>query len=169
MDNRLLFEERQFLGRNKQSNFVRVILALTCFAAYYWSTYRDLSGKLFLILGISIIVFSILLAFTMHFKTRLYEGYIELARFFSLQKIKIPIQSIELAEVVNYDEFYINNAVFNLHLKGKIHFYTSGQQAVKITDKDGLIYLIGSRQSGILANIIQKQIESNSGKLTDDR
>ena len=159
MNNDLLFEEKQFLGRNKQSNFIKIILAATCFVAYFWSTYQDLSGKLFLILGIGIIVFSIILTFMLHFKTRVFKDYIELERFFSLRKVKISLKNILSVELVDYDEFYINNAVFNLHLKGKIHFYTQGKNAVKLTDKDGLVYLIGSQQCEILFNVIQQQLK----------
>lgn len=159
MNDRLLFEEKQFLGRNKQSNFIKIILSGTCFAAYYWSTYRDFSGKLFLYLGIGILVFSILLTFMLHFKTKVFDSYIELERFFSLRKVKISLKNIVSVELVNYDEFYINNAVFNLHLKGKIHFYTQGNHAIKLTDTDGLVYLIGTQQHEILLNIIQQQLK----------
>ena len=56
----------------------------------------------------------------------------------------------------------MNNPVFNLHLRGRVHFFTNGDVAVKCTDLDGLVYIIGSKESEKLKEIIQKQMEGIS-------
>jgi hypothetical protein len=35
--------------------------------------------------------------------------------------------------------------VYNLHQKGKIRFYASGKEAIYLTDRDGLVYIIGTQ------------------------
>jgi hypothetical protein len=55
----------------------------------------------------------------------------------------------------------INNPVYNLHKKGTIRFYSYGKYAVKLTDKDGLVYLIGSQDpiefDAMVKSIINKK------------
>ena len=159
MQQDLVFKEKQFLGRNLHMLFIRIILAVFCFTAYFWSKNREQSGNLFLVVGVVIIVLSIILTFLTHFKTRVYTGSIELEQFWMFRKIKIPIKNLASIEIIPYDRFYINNPVFNLHLRGRVHFYTNGELAVKLTDKDGLVYIIGSKESEQLKNSIQKQMD----------
>jgi hypothetical protein len=52
----------------------------------------------------------------------------------------------------------LNRAVYNLHLKGTIRFYTRGVDAVELTDKDGLIYLIGSQKAEELTRVIKNKL-----------
>jgi len=79
-----LFEERQYLGANKYSLLSRIVLALFCFFAYYWSEnpkpvavlgiptaaypVQELgnSGQLFFLMGMIILVLSALLVFVLH-------------------------------------------------------------------------------------------------------
>lgn len=154
-----VFFERQYLGRNRQMLAIRLILAAFCFAAFYWSRNREISGDLFLVLGIAILFFSSILTFAIHFKTKVTDKSIELEQFFSFRKVKIPLKNIRSAEIVKYSRFYIKNPVFNLHFKGRIHFYTTGESAVLVTDKDGLIYLIGSQQPERLHAVVLGKID----------
>ena len=57
-----------------------------------------------------------------------------------------------------YSKYILNRSVYNLHLKGTIRFYTRGTDAVKLTDKDGLIYLIGSQKSEELSRVINQEL-----------
>ena len=57
-DKQSLFEEKQYLGYNKLSFLRRMVLALFCFLAYYWSEEQNKSGELFFFMGIAIIVIS---------------------------------------------------------------------------------------------------------------
>ena len=46
----------------------------------------------------------------------------------------------------------------NLHFKCTIRFYTRGRDAVELTDKDGLIYLIGSQKAEELSRVINNKL-----------
>ncbi|MCH8331899.1 MAG: hypothetical protein IH946_11075 [Bacteroidetes bacterium] len=162
-ENEEIYNERQYLGRNRHMLFIRLILAAFCFAAYYWSRNRELSGGLFLVLGVAILSFSSILTFIIHFRTKIVNNSLELLMWFAIRKVKIPLKNIEDIEIVKYDRFRINNPVFNLHLKGRIHFYTTGNLVVRITDKDGLIYLIGSQNPEHLKDTLLEEM----GKISD--
>jgi len=152
------FIEKQYLGLNKMSLTRRMTLAIFCFVAYYWRENHDKSGELYFFLGIAIMIISILLLFILHFKTQVKNGSIILDGLWTSRKIKIDTGSIVSAKKVQYSKYFLNRAVYNLHLKGTIRFYTRGIDAVELTDKDGLVYLIGSQKSEELARVIQKKL-----------
>ena len=52
------------------------------------------------------------------------------------RKIKIDIASLVAVKKVKYSKYILNGAVYNLHLKGTIRFYTRGTDAVELTDKE---------------------------------
>ncbi|HYH57121.1 MAG TPA: hypothetical protein VD772_10940, partial [Anseongella sp.] len=91
-----------------------------------------------------------------HFKTSVYPDAVELDGFWSTRKVKISLDSITNAEKINYSRFMLNNPVYNLHTKGTIRFYTRGREAVKLTDRDGLEYIIGSQLAGDLLAAVKK-------------
>ena len=137
----------------------RLSLSVFCFIAYYWRENNDKSGELFFVIGISIIIFSILLFFMLHFETRVLNGSIILDGLWTSRKIKIEIMSLVSAKRVDYSRYIINRAVYNLHVKGTIRFYTRGSDAVELIDKDGLIYLIGSQKADELSRIINSKLK----------
>jgi hypothetical protein len=157
-----LFEEKQYLGYNKHSLIRRLCMALFCFICYYWNISKGLHPGLFLLLGIAIIIISLILFFVVHLKTSVYSESVVLDGFWTARKIKLNLSGIVSAEVVPYNRFYLNSPVYNLHLKGAIRFYTRGSDAVKLTDKEGLIYIIGSQKAKDFSEIIQKQLNSIS-------
>ena len=138
------FQEKQYLGLNKMALTRRLALSIFCFIAYYWKENNDKSGELYFAIGIAIIIFSIILFFILHFETKVFNGSIILDGLWTSRKVKINTGSLISAKQVNYSKYLINRSVYNLHFKGKIRFYTRGSDAVELTDKDGLIYLIGS-------------------------
>ena len=152
------FIEKQYLGLNKMSITRRMSLAIFCFAAYYWRENHEKSGELYFFLGIAIILISIILLFVLHFKTQVKNGSIILDGLWTSRKIKIDTGSIVSAKKVQYSKYFLNRAVYNLHLKGTIRFYTRGIDAVELIDKDGLVYLIGSQKPEELARVIQKKL-----------
>ena len=152
------FTEKQYLGMNKMSLTRRMSLAIFCFVAYYWRSNHDKEGDLFFFIGIIIIVISVLLIFVLHFKTQVVNGSIILDGLWTSRKIKINTSSIVTVKRVKYSKYILNRAVYNLHLKGTIRFYTRGLDAVELTDKDGLIYLIGSQKVGELTRVIQNKL-----------
>ena len=155
MEGNALFEEKQYLGRNGYWISRRLVLAAFCFLVYFLEK-EGRNAELLLIVGISIVVISVLLLFIVHFKTSVYPDAVELDGFWSTRKVKISLDSITNAEKINYSRFMLNNPVYNLHTKGTIRFYTRGREAVKLTDRDGLEYIIGSQLAGDLLAAVKK-------------
>ena len=152
------FIEKQYFGLNKMSLARRMSLALFCFTAFYWQENHEKSGELYFFIGIAIMIISIILFFILHFKTQVVNGSIILDGLWTSRKIKIDTASLVTVKKVKYSKYILNRAVYNLHLKGTIRFYTRGTDAVELTDKDGLIYLIGSQKAEELARVIQNKL-----------
>ncbi len=156
-----LFFERQFHGNSRYWNLRRFILALFCFIAY-WITEKSTEGDIFLVVGSAILVISICITFVVHFKTSVYENCIVLDGIWSTRKVKIDFASIVKAEKTPYSTYLFNNPVYNLHKKGSIRFYTRGKEAVTLTDREGLKYIIGTQRPDELARIISNQLQKQS-------
>ena len=154
------FLEKQYLGLNKMSFIRRIALAIFCFVAYYWSENYDKSGELFFSLGIAILVISALLVFVLHFETKIINGSIILDGLWTSRKVKIDINSIKSCQKVSYSRFFLNRSVYNLHYKKSIRFFTRGNDAVELTDQDGLIYLIGSQKAEELDRVINEKLNN---------
>jgi len=152
------FIEKQYLGLNKISLTSRIALAIFCLVAYYWRENQDKAGELYFFIGIAIMIISILLLFILHFKTQVKNGSIILDGLWTSRKIKIDTVSIVSVKKVQYSKYFLNRAVYNLHLKGTIRFYTRGTDAVELIDKDGLVYLIGSQKVEELTRVIQNKL-----------
>jgi hypothetical protein len=176
---KILFEEKQYLGYNKSSLLRRILLALFCFIAYYWSEnpkpvdvsgihigsypVQDIpgSGAIFFLLGTVVLLISAALVFILHIKTQVTEKSIILDGLWTSRKVKIELSSIVDAHQVIYDPRFRHISVYNLHKKGRIKFYTSGEEAVELMDRDGLKYIIGTRKPGELLNVILNLINVN--------
>ena len=156
MARHILFQERQTLGSVKFWRTRRFVLALFCYAAYFISEERnrDQEADLFLVVGTGIVLISILFIFLTHYRTIVENGSLILTGLWSTKKVKIDLSSIRKSEIVKYSPYMINNPVYNLHKKGTIRFYAYGKYAVKLTDKDGLEYVIGSQDPIELNNVI---------------
>ena len=154
----LEFLEKQYFGLNKMSLARRMSLALFCFTAYYWRENHEKSGELYFFIGLAIMIISIILFFILHFKTQVVNGSIILDGLWTSRKIKIDTSSLVAVKRVKYSKYILNMAVYNLHLKGTIRFYTRGTDAVELIDKDGLVYLIGSQKAAELTRVIQEKV-----------
>ena len=152
------FIEKQYLGLNKMSLTRRLSLAIFCFIAFYWREQHNKEGELYFFVGIAIIVISVLLFFILHFETKVFNGSIILDGLWTSRKVKIDTASIVSVKKTTYSKFFLNSSVYNLHIKGKIRFYTRGREAVQLTDKDGLIYLIGSQKVDELLRVITTKL-----------
>jgi hypothetical protein len=73
--------------------------------------------------------------------------------------VKIDLNSIVKAEIGQYSRYLFNNPVYNLHSKGAIRFYTSGNDAIHLTDRDGLLYIIGSRHANEFLRAIKDEMK----------
>ena len=159
MGDSVRFNEKQYLGYNKFSFFRRMILALFCFIAYYWSEDQNKSGDIFFIIGCLVIAFSAILIFVLHFETKVQNNSLILDGLWTARKVKIDLSSIKEVKKINYSRFFFNQSVYNLHNKGTIRFFTRGKECVQLIDKDGLIYLIGSQKINELIRVLKIEIE----------
>lgn len=151
-----LYVEKQYLGYNGLSLLRRLSLAFFCFGLYWWKHYNGGNGDLFFLLGMIIIVISILLLFVLHIKIRVFKDHIELDGLWTSKKVFIQIKDISKVERTNYSAYHLNNPVFNLHLKGNVHFYTVGNDALQLTPKEGQPYRIGTSHPEKLEEVLRK-------------
>lgn len=154
------FSEKQYLGRDYIFISIRLVMAIFCFSAYYWTENRDINGDLLLLVGCFILIVSVIMLFILHYRTRVKNKAVILDGLWTTRLVKIDLNSIAKVEKTAYSSFFINNPVYNLHKKGTIRFYAGGKDAVKLTDRDGLIYVIGSQKAGELYNAIMSEIKS---------
>lgn len=158
MSEQVLFEEKQYLGFNKYSILRRMVLAIFCFVAYYYTENREQNADLLFLLGVVVLVVSIITLFVLHLKTTVYKDRIELGGLWTTKKVKIELRNIVKAEKAPYSNYMLNNPVYNLHIKGTIRFFTSGNDAILLTDKEGIIYKIGTQKQEAFYNAIKNPI-----------
>jgi len=154
--NKTLYIENQYLGRDRGWLSVRLLLALFCFVAYYLNIEHERNNRLFLVAGSAIVLISIVMMYVLHYRIIVTGSSIQLSGLWTARLVKIDINSIVEVESKPYSTFLVNNPVYNLHQKGKIRFYAGGKKAAWITDRDGLVYIIGSQHPNELVSAIQK-------------
>jgi hypothetical protein len=170
----ILFEEKQYIGYNKWAIIWRTVLALFCFLLYYWSenpkpvdvTVIEIpsspvgedSGQLFFLMGLVLMLLSLILIFVLHLHTKIVGNNLILDGLWTSRKVKIDLNNIVEVKKVRYSKYFLNRPVYNLHFKNKIRFFTQGNDAIEITDKDGLKYRIGSQKANELKNILNRLI-----------
>lgn len=159
MNNKPVFIEKQYLGREWIPITIRLMLALICFFIYFFTDERERNGDLLAVVGFAIIIISVIMGFLLHFRTRVENKSLLLDGLWTTRLVKIDLNSIVKAEKGNYSRYLFNNPVYNLHKKGTIRFYTSGKSAIFLTDRDGLIYIIGSQCSNELLRAINEEIK----------
>jgi len=157
---KVIYIENQYLGRDRGWLSVRLLLALFCFVAYYINIEQEKNSRLFLVAGSVIILVSIIMMYMLHYRITVTQSSIQLSGLWTARLVKIDLNSVVKYEAQPYSTFLVNNPVYNLHQKGKIRFYAGGKQAVWITDRDGLIYIIGSQRPTELVNAIRSVIET---------
>lgn len=149
-----LFLENQYLGRDRGWLTVRLILAFFCFVAFYINLERETDSQLFFIVGMAIVLVSIFMMYMLHYRIVVKPGNVILSGLWTTKLIKIELNSIVSVKAKPYSTFFINNPVYNLHQKGRIRFYAGGKEAVWLTDRDGLIYIIGTQRTKELMHAI---------------
>ncbi|MDO8998964.1 MAG: hypothetical protein Q7W45_04290 [Bacteroidota bacterium] len=176
--NEILFEEKQYMGHNRLSIVIRSLITLFCFVAYYWSenpkpvqlsfvkigSYpienTNESGLIFFIIGVCILIFSTVLTYILHIQTKVYNGFLILDGFWTARKVKIDLKNIVSMRKSRYKKNMLRRAVYNLHNKGVIRFYTSGEEFIELVDNDGFTYRIGSQKTQELFKTLKKQINN---------
>ena len=166
------------MGHNRFSMVTRYVLAMFCFIGYYWSenpkpvqvsflrigSYpiddEGGSGIVLFIVGISILVFSAGLTYILHINTQVYPSTLIIDGFWTARKVKIDLSGTVSIRKGRYKKNILRRAVYNLHNKGVIRFYTSGVDFVELTDKTGLVYRIGSQKVHELYTAIEGEIKN---------
>jgi hypothetical protein len=90
---------------------------------------------------------SLILIFVLHIETKIVNNNLILDGLWTSRKVKIDLSNIIHIKKVRYSKYFLNRPVYNLHFKNKIRFFTQGNDAVELTDKDGLKYRIGSQKA----------------------
>ena len=150
--------EKQYIGRDYIRICIRLLLAAFCFGAYVYERDRDNTQDLFLVVGFGIIGISILLLFLIHYKTIIINKSLILDGLWTAKMVKIDLNSIVSVRKDQYNNFFFNNPVYNLHRKGSIRFYSSGRDAVVLTDRDGLEYYIGTQRPNEMYLVIKDEM-----------
>lgn len=158
MGNRCTFLEKQYIGRDYIRICIRLVMAAFCFAAYVYERDRDNTQDLFLIVGFGIIGISIILMFLIQYKICINNKSIVIDGLWTAKKVKIDLNSIVKVRKDKYSTFRLNNPVYNLHRKGSIRFYSSGKDAIVLTDRDGLEYFIGTQRPNEMFLVIQEEM-----------
>ncbi|MEC3881406.1 hypothetical protein [Parapedobacter sp. 10938] len=156
MEEKPIYVENQYLGRDRGWLSVRLVLALFCFTAYYINIERESESQLFLVVGIAILFVSIVMMYMLQYRVTVEEGCVKLSGLWTTRLVKIDLNSIVNVERKPYSKFFINNPVYNLHQKGRIKFYAGGKDAIWLTDRDGLLYIIGTQRQVELEQAILK-------------
>jgi hypothetical protein len=154
------FEEKQYLGYNKINLFIRLFIALGAFGSYFVSDSKDETANLFLFIGFGILLISVLSFFVLHLKTQIFGNVLELDGFWTTRKVKVDLNNIVKCETLKYSKILFNRPVYNLHVRGKIKYFTHGNWAVELTDKDGLRYRVGSQRFKELSKLINEKIKN---------
>jgi hypothetical protein len=155
------FIEKQYLGREFIPLTIRLVMAIFCFAAYFLTDIGSNSNDLISVVGFAILVISIILGFLLHFRTRVVNKSVLLDGLWTTRLVKIDLNSIVKVEKSEYSRYLFNNPVYNLHSKGTIRFYTGGKYAIHLTDRDGLVYIIGSQHPNEFLRAIEAEIGIN--------
>jgi hypothetical protein len=159
MSDKPAFIEKQYLGREFIPITIRLVLAMFCFAAYFFTDERERNGNLLVVVGFAIIIISIILGFLLHFRIRVQNKSIFVDGLWTTRLVKIDLNSIVKVEKGQYSKYLFNNPVYNLHTKGTIKFYTAGKEAIHLTDRDGLLYIIGSQQANEFLRAIKEEMK----------
>lgn len=159
MTDNTVFTEKQYLGREWIPITIRLVLAMFCFAAYFFTDERERNGDLLLVVGFAILIISIIMGFLLHFRTRVINKSVLVDGLWSSKLVKIDLNSIVKVEKGTYSSYLFNNPVYNLHKSGTIRFYTAGNDAIHLTDRDGLLYIIGSQHANDFLRAIKEEMK----------
>lgn len=162
MEQSFLFEEKQYLGFNAYSISRRLVLAIFCFVAYYYTENREENADLLFVLGIIILAISVILLFVKYLHIKVSENAVILSGMQKKRLVKIDLSSIVKAEKTFYSKYHLNNPVFNVHTQNIVKFYAGGTDAIRLTDRDGLIYLIGTGKADELYRIVNELLQKKN-------
>jgi hypothetical protein len=160
MDGRYTYIEKQYIGRDYIRISIRLIMAAFCFAVYVYERDRDNTVDLFLVVGFGIIAVSIVLLFMVHYKTVIEDKKVVIDGLWTTKKVVIDLNHIAQIRKATYSSFFFNNPVYNLHKNGTVRFFSSGRDAIVLTDRDGLEYYIGTQRPNEMYLVLQNEMKA---------
>lgn len=160
MDSRYTYIEKQYIGRDYIRICIRLIMAAFCFAVYVYERDRDNTVDLFLVVGFGIIGVSILLLFLVQYKTVIENKKVVIDGLWTTKRVEIDLNHITNVRKTTYSRYFFNNPVYNLHKNGTVRFFSSGRDAIVLTDRDGLEYYIGTQRPNEMFLVIQNEMKS---------
>lgn len=158
MSNKYAFLEKQYIGRDYIRICIRLLMASFCFGVYVYERDRNNTQDLFLVVGFGITGISIILLFLIHYKTIIHNKTVIIDGLWTTKKVNIDLNNIVAVRKDSYSSYLFNNPVYNLHRKGSIRFYSSGKDAVVLTDRDGFEYYIGTQRPQEMYLVIQAEM-----------
>lgn len=105
---------------------------------------------------------SLILIFVLHIETKIENNNLILDGLWTSRKVKIDLTNIVEVKKCAYSKYFLNRPVYNLHFKNKIRFFTQGNDAVELTDKDGLKYRIGSQKADEFYKAVKEVLVYNN-------
>ncbi len=88
------FYEKQYLGRDYSFISIRLVMAIFCFLAYYWTENKDKNGDLLLLVGCGILAVSVLMLFLLHYRTIVNNKAVLIDGLWTTRLVKIDLNSI---------------------------------------------------------------------------
>lgn len=135
-------------------------MAAFCFAVYVYERDRDNTVDLFLVVGFGIIAVSIVLLFMVQYKTVIENKKVVIDGLWTTKKVVIDLNQITQIKKATYSRFFFNNPVYNLHKNGTVRFFSSGRDAIVLTDRDGLEYYIGTQRPNEMYLVLQNEMKA---------
>jgi hypothetical protein len=160
MDGRYTYIEKQYIGRDYIRICIRLIMAAFCFAVYVYERDRDNTVDLFLVVGFGIIGVSIILLFLVQYKTVIENKKVVIDGLWTTKKVVIDLNNVVDIRKETYSRYFFNNPVYNLHKNGTVRFFSSGRDAVVLTDRDGLKYYIGTQRPNEMYLVLQNEMKA---------
>ena len=160
MDSRYTYIEKQYIGRDYIRICIRLIMAAFCFAVYVYERDRDNTVDLFLVVGFGIIGVSIILLFLVQYKTVIENKKVVIDGLWTTKKVVIDLNNVVDIRKETYSRYFFNNPVYNLHKNGTVRFFSSGRDAVVLTDRDGLKYYIGTQRPNEMYLVLQNEMKA---------
>ncbi|MFN0255465.1 hypothetical protein [Pedobacter ureilyticus] len=160
MDGRYTYIEKQYIGRDYIRICIRLVMAAFCFAVYVYERDRDNTVDLFLVVGFGIIGVSIILLFMVQYKTVIENKKVFIDGLWTAKKVVIDLNNITDIRKETYSRYFFNNPVYNLHKNGTVRFFSSGRDAVVLTDRDGLQYYIGTQRPNEMYLVLQNEMKA---------
>lgn len=170
------FLEKQYIGYNRLSILLRLVLMLCCFTGYYWSenpnpvvtrigdirigSYpgKDLpqSGELFFILGCALVVWSIVLLFVLHVRIEISEGILKLQGRWGTRRMEAAVSEVVFVRCVEVPYADVQRPLLSQKNKGQLRYYTWGDEAVEISLKSGQRLVVGTQRANELVTILRQ-------------